>query len=192
MKRRLFSPPSFSLTGSPLTGLVRFTSHLGIALGGFSLVLGLGSTARATEIISFDDLHNTSDCVGRTVSCNQDYRLSEIELLKASDEIQYQVSEQPELGPTEFELGFRSLLDWAKEVRVVDSKGRELVSLEAEDADTRLRSTTLDTSYLEGGKLVFVKGKAFGVRARTYEMLLTEEVLQALPGKRVTFVWVQD
>lgn len=155
-------------------------------------MLGLGGAAQANEIISFEDLHNTSDCIGRALSCSEGYRLAEPELLKASDEIQYQVAERPELGPTEFELGFRSLLDWAKEVRVVDSKGRELVSLEAEDADTRLRSTTLDTSYLAGGKLVFVKGKAFGVRARTYEMMLTEEILQALPGKRVTFVWVQD
>lgn len=182
MKRRLFSQ-SLSLL---------LKSRLGYTLGGLALVLGLGSAAQANETISFQDLSNTNDCVGRTLSCNESYRLSEVALLKASDDIQYQVTEQPGLGATEFEIGFRSLMDWAKEVRVVDAQGRELVSLEAEDADTRLRRTTLDTSYLQGGKLVFVKGKAFGVRARTYEMPLTDDVLAAMVGKRVTFVWVQD
>lgn len=168
-------------------------AQLGFILGGFSLALGLGQGAAiANQIISFEDLNNTNACVGRSISCHKQYRLDEVDLLEQSDEIQYQVLEQPELGPTEFELGFRSLMDWAKEVRVVDAQGRELVSLEAEDADTRLRRTTLDTSYLQGGKLVFVKGRMFGVRARVYEMPLTDELLFAMTGKRVVFVWAQD
>lgn len=166
---------------------------LGCIFGGVSLALSLAQeSAIANQIISFEDLNNTNECIGRSLSCHQRYSLDEVELLKESDEIQYQVLEQPELGPTEFELGFRSLMDWAKEIRVVDAEGRELVSLEAEDSDTRLRRTTLDTSYLQGGKLVFVKGKMFGLRSRVYEMPLTDELLFAMTGKRVVFVWTQD
>ncbi len=167
--------------------------YLGCVLAGSTLVVGVRQApAFADQVISFQDLNNTNVCLGRDLSCNRSYKLSEVDLLSDYDEIQYQFESQADLGATEVELGFRSLLDWAKEVRVVDASGRELIALEAEDGDTRLRRTTVDTSYLKGGKLVFVKGKMFGVRAKTYDMPLTDEILEAIAGKRVTFIWVQD
>jgi len=168
-------------------------SRLGQSFGGAIAALCLaGLPAMAVQSISFEDLTNLSVCVGRSVDCNRYYIDRNSTGLGPYDEIQYQVTNNAELAGDEVELGFRSILDWAKEVRVVNADGRELVKMEAEDKDSRLRRTTLKASDLEGAKLVFVKGRMFGVRREMYEMPLTDDTLGKLGGRRVTFTWVRD
>ena len=168
-------------------------SRLGSALGGSLFALGMaGMSAMAMESISFENLTNLSVCVGQSVNCNRHYIDRDSTGLGLYDEIQYQVSNNSELAEDEIELGFRSILDWAKEVRVIHSSGRQIVLMEAEDRDSRLRRTTLKASDLEGAKLVFVKGRMFGVRRPMYEMPLTQDTLEKLSGRRVTFTWVRD
>ncbi len=168
-------------------------SRLGSALGGAVVALGMaGMSAMALEAISFEDLTNLSVCVGQSVNCNRHYIDRDSTGLGLYDEIQYQVSNNSELANDEVELGFRSILDWAKEVRVINADGRQLVKMEAEDKDSRLRRTTIKASDLEGAKLVFVKGRMFGVRREMYEMPLTQDTLEKLSGRRVTFTWVRD
>ncbi|NJN29401.1 MAG: hypothetical protein HC824_02225 [Synechococcales cyanobacterium RM1_1_8] len=179
----------------PLSSITRCFSTVGLsqALGGAIAAVAIaGLPALALQTIGFQDLTNLAVCVERPVSCNRQFIDPESTGLGEYDEIQYQVSDQSELAGDEIELGFRSILDWAKEVRVVDAQGRQIVALEAEDKDSRLRRTTLKAEYLEGAKLVFVKGRMFGVRRAMYEMPLTEENLAQLLGKRVTFTWVRD
>ncbi len=168
-------------------------SRLGTALGGAVAALSMASmSAFALQPISFESLTNLSICVGQSVDCNRHYIDRDSKGLGLYDEIQYQVSNNSDLADDEIELGFRSILDWAKEVRVIHSSGKQIVVMEAEDKDTRLRRTTLNTSDLEGAKLVFVKGRMFGVRRAMYEMPLTEDTLEKLGGRRVTFTWVRD
>lgn len=168
-------------------------SRFGMALGGAVAALSLANlSALALQSISFESLTNLSICAGRSVDCNRYYIDHDSTGLGLYDEIQYQVSDSPELAEDEIELGFRSILDWAKEVRIIHATGQQIVKMEAEDQDSRLRRTTLKASDLEGAKLVFVKGRMFGVRRPMYEMPLTEETLQQLSGRRVTFTWVRD
>lgn len=167
--------------------------RVGSALTGAIAALSIAAlSAQAVEPISFENLTNLSVCSGESVNCNRHYIDRYSTGLGLYDEIQYQVGSNSELAEDEVELGFRSILDWAKEVRVLDANGRQLVMMEAEDKDSRLRRTTLKTSDLSGGKLVFVKGRMFGVRRVMYEMPLTDETLNQLGGKRLTFTWVRD
>ncbi len=168
-------------------------SRLGSALGGAVVVLSMaGMSAMAIEAISFENLTNISVCVGQSVDCNRHYIDHDSTGLGLYDEIQYQVSNNSELANDEVELGFRSILDWAKEIRVINADGLQLVKMEAEDKDSRLRRTTLKASDLEGAKVIFVKGRLFGVRRVMYEMPLTQDTLEKLSGRRVTFTWVRD
>lgn len=168
-------------------------SRLGSAVGGSLVALGVaGMSAMAMQSISFQDLTNLSVCVGQSVDCNRHYIDRDSTGLGLYDEIQYQVSNSSELADDEIEIGFRSIMDWAKEVRVVHSSGQQIVMMEAEDQDSRLRRATLKTSDLEDAKLVFVKGRMFGVRRVMYEMPLTQDTLEKLSGRRVTFTWVRD
>ena len=166
---------------------------VGTALAGAIASLGMaGMSAMAMQSISFQDLTNLSVCVGQSVNCNRHYIDRDSTGLGPYDEIQYQVSDRPELAEDEIEIGFRSIMDWAKEVRIVHATGQQIVMMEAEDKDSRLRRATLKASDLEGAKLVFVKGRMFGVRRPMYEMPLTQDTLEKLSGRRVTFTWVRD
>lgn len=175
---------------APRSGVSRW----GLALGGAVVVFSctLTPAQAAIQAISFENLINLSICADQGLECNLHYVTREDKGLGPYDEIQYQVSRPDDLEPDEIELGFRSVLDWAKEVRIVDAQGRQIVTLETEDRDSRLRRTRLRAAELEGAKLVFVKGRMFGVRRPTFELPLTEETLAQLAGRRLTLTWVRD
>jgi hypothetical protein len=175
-------------SGLPRMGWIRW-GGLGVTLTVLTLA---AAPAQALESVSFRDLTNISICADQGIECNIHYIDRDNTGLGPYDEIQYQVTQPGDLEPDEIELGFRSILDWAKEIRVVDAEGRQIVMMEAEDGDSRLRRTRLRAADLEGAKLVFVKGRMFGVRRPTFEMPLTEDTLSKLSGKRLTLTWVRD
>lgn len=165
-------------------------------LGFFSAAMVFGLTslpARANQQITWRDLINASACEVNPYACDSLFRpADEKPKLKDYDEIRYQITTQPALAPEQVELGFRSMVEWWKEVKVVNAQGQTIVALESSDQDTRTRRTTLNLEWLKGGKILFTKQSAFGVRRSLYEMPLTDEVLQKIAGQEVIFTWMKD
>jgi hypothetical protein len=168
-------------------------ARLAIALTATLLSVGTSRIAQAVEIIDWRNLIDERTCEINPYSCDPLFAAAEERpRLRDFDEIRYSVVPEPGIEPTQVELGFRSRLEWWKEIKIISASGAKIVSLEADNLDSRMRRTTLDVEWLKGGKIVFVKEKGFSVRKDAYEMKITDEMLQRLAGRRLVFTWVKD
>ncbi len=168
-------------------------AQVAIALTATLFSVGTSSIAQAIERIDWRNLVDERSCEINPYSCDSLFAAAdERPRLRDFDEIRYSVTPDPSVDPGQVELGFRSRLEWWKEIKVLDANGKKIVSLEADNLDSRMRRTTLNLEWLKGGKIVFVKEKGFSVRKDVYEMPLTEETLQRLAGRRLVFTWVKD
>lgn len=110
------------------------------------------------------------------------------------DEIEF--SHEGELGINmdEVELAFQNgpAIRWWKEVQAYDANDRRVASLGAQDDDHALKFTRINVNDLRGGKFIFEKAKMFGVHTGMYQLFLSEDDINFMAGKRLTFMWVRD